>query len=191
MDYDRVQRRQLVELLAGDGFGVREADGADEAIALAGARRPNLILVEVNLPGVCGYELLRRLRALHGDSLPLVLTSRDRTESFDRVAGLLLGADDYLVRPFRPDEVLARVRRLARSAATNGSRSGVGLTVRERQVLELLATGKSQREIASELGISPKTCGKHIERILEKLGVHSRAQAVAVAYREELVAVRS
>jgi DNA-binding NarL/FixJ family response regulator len=64
------------------------------------------------------------------------------------------------------------------------------LTRRELQVLRLLAAGRNQREIAEELVISPRTVGTHIEHILEKLGVRSRAQAIALAYREELVSSR-
>jgi DNA-binding NarL/FixJ family response regulator len=70
------------------------------------------------------------------------------------------------------------------------SAGGGSLTSREREVLQLLAEGRTQHEIARSLVIAPKTCAKHIERILEKLKVHSRAQAVAVAFREELVAAR-
>jgi DNA-binding NarL/FixJ family response regulator len=183
-------RERLVGALEGDGLAVRVAAAAETALALALDRRPGLVLTEINLPGMCGYELLRRLRDLFGDSLPVVFLSGERTESFDRVAGMLLGADDYLTKPFSEDELLARVRRLVRASAVSGSRDNGLLTAREREVLQLLAAGQSQGEIATSLVIAPKTCAKHIERILEKLGVHSRAQAVAVAYRDELVADR-
>ena len=108
------------------------------------------------------------------------------------MAGLLIGADDYLVKPFDPDELLARVRRLTsrRSrrdfprASNGGTRGFLGLTTREAQVLELLVEGLNQEEIAVRLVISPKTVGTHIQRVLSKLGVRSRTQAVALAARE-------
>ena len=107
-----------------------------------------------------------------------------RTEPLDRVAGLLLGSDDYLVKPFAPDELVARVcallRRRVRAHAPIGN--GWGLTPREIEVLELLASGLGQAEIASRLVISPKTVGTHIEHILSKMGARSRAQAVALAH---------
>ena len=99
------------------------------------------------------------------------------------MAGLLLGADDYLPKPIRFDHLLARVRRLvAQSAAIPGPVASQ-LTPREQEVLGLLADGLEQDDIARRLFISPKTVAKHIERILSKLGVHSRAQAVVLALR--------
>ena len=190
VDDDDAASAQLLALLAGDGAEVRRAITGDEGLASALADPPQLVLLEVNLPGMCGYELLRRLRETLGDALPVVFMSGERTEPFDRVAGMLLGADDYIVKPFSPDELLARVRRLLRSSTVRPAKQARVLTRREREVLDLLAAGLSHTEIATSLMLAPKTCAKHIERILEKLDVHSRAQAVAVAYREDLVTIR-
>jgi DNA-binding NarL/FixJ family response regulator len=97
-----------------------------------------------------------------------------------------------VVKPFDPGELLARVRRsIVRSDLSlrrngDGKGSAFGLTGRERDILMLLAEGRRQEAIAAELVISPKTVATHIQRILAKLGVHSRAEAVAVAHREGL-----
>lgn len=104
------------------------------------------------------------------------------------MAGLLIGADDYLAMPFDSGELLARARRLLARAPSPVPSIDVPLTGREQQVLQLLADGLSQDEIAKELFISPKTVGTHIQRILAKLGVHSRTEAVALAFRHGLVA---
>jgi len=164
---------------------VTAADGA-EALDVARGSEVALVLLDVCLPGLSGYEVLHSLRDVR-PTLPVLLVSGERVESFDRTAGLLLGADDYLVKPFAPDELLARVRALLRRGSLPERATVSGLTTRELQVLTHLADGLSQAEIASRLVISPKTVGTHLEHIFRKLGVRTRAQAVATAYREGLV----
>ncbi len=110
-----------------------------------------------------------------------------RTESYDRVAGLLVGASDYLVKPYAPDELLTRVRNLLRRSRPLPAAIFRKLTRREREVLQLLADGYRQEEIAQRLFITRKTVGAHVVNVLRKLGVRSQAQAVAMAYRGELV----
>jgi DNA-binding NarL/FixJ family response regulator len=184
----------VAELLRGlveaAGYDVVVATSGDEALVLARDDAPSVAILDVNLPGVSGYEVCHELRRLHGPALPILIVSGDRTESYDRVAGLLLGADDYLVKPFAPDELLVRVRSLMRRSAP-AAVSRVSLTSRELEVLTLLSDGLDQTAIAERLVISPKTVGTHIERILGKLGARSRAQAVAIAYRDALVPVGS
>ena len=179
----------LTRLLELEDLDVTAVSSGEAALGVAREERPDLAILDVNLPGLSGYEVCRALRELYGPALPILFVSGVRTEAYDRVAGLLLGADDYLVKPFAPDELLARVRSLLRRAAGERPRAS-RLTAREQQVLQLLAEGLSQRDIADTLVISPRTAGKHIERILQKLEVRSRAQAVAVAYRDDLVAAR-
>jgi DNA-binding NarL/FixJ family response regulator len=108
----------------------------------------------------------------------------------DRAAGLLIGGDDYVVKPPDLDELLARVRRLLERAQERSSSAsaGFGLTRRELEVLQLLGSGSRAPEIAAELGISPKTVSSHLQSIFRKLNVHSRAQAVSRAYEHGLVA---
>ncbi|MGE5689208.1 MAG: response regulator transcription factor [Pseudomonadota bacterium] len=189
MDDDEGVLALLEHLLRTSGLEVTTAATGEAALASARSMRPDLAILDVNLPGLSGYEVCRALHEAHGPSLPIVFISGERTDALDRVAGLLLGADDYLAKPFAPDELLARVRALLRRAAPAVVRTS-RLTAREQEVLQLLAEGRTQREIADALVISPRTAGKHIERILEKLGVRSRAQAVAVAFRDDLVAMR-
>ena len=123
----------------------------------------------------------------------MILVASDRTEPLDRVAGLLLGADDYLAKPVDGGELLARMRRSLRrngsssAAPHHGPASDPNLSPRELEILALLAQGKTQQEIAETLVISSKTVATHIQHLLSKLGVHSRAQAVAIAFRLGLV----
>jgi two-component system, NarL family, nitrate/nitrite response regulator NarL len=185
-DGDGLSRRLLSQVLTRVGYITCEAETGEEALVAAKRERPALAILEVLLSGVSGFEVCRELKDEFGESLPVVFVSGTRTESSDRVAGLLVGGDDYLVKPFDPNEVLARVRRLL-PAPLAGGETTHKLTRRELDVLSLLVEGLSQSEIAEKLFISPKTVGKHIEHILAKLGVHNRAQAVALAVRDELV----
>ena len=189
---------QVEELLAREGFEVRRAHDGQDALALldGDGDPPALAIVEVELPGLDGLTLLSRLHEGFGTDLPVVLVSEARQTPLDRTAGLLLGADDYLGKPVDSAELLARVRRSVRRNGHNGNGNGNGngragedaaLSRREQEILELLAAGRTQREIATELVLSPKTVATHIQHVLAKLGVHSRAQAVAAAYQRGLV----
>jgi two-component system, NarL family, nitrate/nitrite response regulator NarL len=186
VDDDRQSRLLISRVLKRAGYNTYVAQTGEEALAAAKSERPALVIVEALLPGVSGYEVCRELKDEFGETLPIVFVSGNRTEPGDRVAGLLVGGNDYLVKPFDPNELLARVRRLL-SAALVGGGTAHKLTQRELDVLSFLVGGLSQSEISEKLFISPKTVGKHIEHILAKLGVHSRAQAVAVAVRDELI----
>jgi two-component system nitrate/nitrite response regulator NarL len=192
VDDDAGYRAFVVSVLARVGYCTRQAETGEEALSIAQSERPSCILLDVHLPGMTGYQVCQGLREEYGEGLPIIFVTGERTEPADRVAGLLLGADDYVVKPFDPDELLARVRRSlvrAGDAASErvGRASSFGLTPREQEVLALLAEGLKPNAIATSLFISPKTVGTHIQRILAKLGVHDRAQAVALAYREGLV----
>jgi DNA-binding NarL/FixJ family response regulator len=186
-DGDDACRALVTALLARIGYSTIEATDGYEALALTHSERPSLVLLDVELSGITGYETCRELRDRFGTGLPIVFLSGTRIEPLDRIAGLLIGADDYVVKPFEPDELLARVRALLRrrydtnAAEPNNGPAVNGLTPRERQVLDLLAAGHSQDQIAGELFITRKTVATHIQRVLAKLGVHSRAQAVALA----------
>ena len=118
---------------------------------------------------------------------PIIVVSRVRTESYDRIAGLLLGADDYIVSPYEPGELLVRVANLIDRSRVRDPRARWSLTVREREILDLMSEGLRQREIARRLIISPKTVATHVEHILRKVGARSSSEAVMVAFREQII----
>jgi DNA-binding NarL/FixJ family response regulator len=190
VDDDASFRAYVRSVLEDCAYRVVEAADGVAALNAVRAARPAAVLLDVNMPRLSGYEVCRALREEHGPDLPVMFVSGERTESFDRVAGLTIGADDYLVKPIAADELLARLRCMLRRAGRTESAPSP-LTRRELQVLALLADGLDQAEIAERLVISPKTVGTHIERILAKLGAHSRAEAVGLAYRLRLVPVRA
>ena len=186
VDDDDNLRAHVIELLTEAGFATVGASSGEAALAVARHEAPAAVVLDVCLPGLSGYEVCRALKE-EQPGTPVLFVSGERVESFDRVAGLLIGGDDYLVKPFAHDELLARLRGLLRRAEAPAPRGLSNLTRRELEVLRHLAQGLGQGEIAKVLVISPKTVGTHIEHIFEKLGVRSRAQAVATAYRERLV----
>ena len=188
VDDDSTTRAAIATMLGDAGYLTREADCGGEALRAARLEPPGLVLLDVNLPGMCGYEVCRLLRDEFGEQFPIVFVSGARTESFDRVAGLLLGANDYIAKPFAEDELLARVQSLLGHRQLVAARALASrLTGRELQVLRLLSSGLGPDDIARLMVISPKTVGAHVEHIYMKLGVQTRAQAVAVAYRDALL----
>lgn len=191
VDPDARQRSFVGRVLGRAGFRTHAIATGEEALVAALRERPRLVVLEVRLSDISGYEVCRALKEAFGDAIAIVFMSRDRTEPSDRVAGLLLGADDYLEKPLAGDELLARVRGLIRRLGSHPVASGEDegsseLTARELEVLGLLADGLDQRAIARRLFIAPKTVGKHIEHILQKLPARSRAEAVSIAYRRGL-----
>lgn len=178
-------RADYVRLLARLGLVADAFARADEALVALNGRAPAVAILEVEDNGC---SILREIRDRYGPDVPVVLVSADRTAPADVVAGLLIGADDYAAETMDAEEFVARVRRLvdrtrkASTATVDLTRLST-LTARERQVLGLIAEGKSQKQIATALGISVKTVGAHVQNVLSKLGLHSRVEAVAMVMR--------
>ena len=185
-DTDPAQRQTLASALTKAGFRALQAESGEEALSLTRTSAPVAVILEVPLGNLSGYEVCHSLRA-ELPELPIMFLSGHRTESYDRVAGLLLGADDYLVKPYADGELIARLTNLYRRSRSHTLGAARRLTKRELEVLELLGEGLRHEDIARRLYISPKTVATHVEHILRKLGVRSRAQAIAVAYREEIL----
>jgi two-component system nitrate/nitrite response regulator NarL len=189
-DADETFVGSLQTLLESMGYRTLAAGTGEEALKVAREERPLVVLLDIQLPLVNGYEVCRALRDEFGRTVAIAFVSGTRTEPVDISSGLLVGADDYLVKPFDSSELLARVGALMRRVTAEDAISisiPASLTSRELEILRLLANGFDQTDIAQRLFISPRTVGAHIEHILGKLGVHSRAQAVAAAYRGQLV----
>jgi DNA-binding NarL/FixJ family response regulator len=192
VDDDGSFRLMVAHVLARAGIPSVQASNGEDALELASSSRPTAVLLDVRLPDIHGFEVCRELRDRFGDRLPVIFVSGDRVESHDRSAGLLLGGDDYVVKPVDPDELLARIRRaIARTQDGKPERSAERrdeLTPREVEVLSLLARGLDPAAIANELVISTRTVASHLQNVMGKLGVHSRAHAVARAYEDGWIA---
>jgi DNA-binding NarL/FixJ family response regulator len=169
------------------GYPTRHVQSGGAGLEAAVDHEPALVLLDLDLTDMNGYEACYELRGLLGEDQLIIVVSGRLRESADRVAGITIGADDYLTKPFDPDELLARSRRLLARTAKPPPMLDAVLTDRETQVLQLLAGGSTQEAIAKELFISAKTVATHIQRIITKLGVHSRTEAVALAYKTGMV----
>jgi DNA-binding NarL/FixJ family response regulator len=189
VDDDPGFRKLVRTLCERAGLRVEEAADINGALLASEEAPPDLVLLDVRLPGASGYEVFRELHD-RDSGLPIIFVSGDRVDVYDRTVGLLLGADDYIVKPFDPDDLIARVRRSIRRRKGRKPDRDDGLaelTPREREVLALLASGRSSKEIACRLVISPRTVSTHVQHILAKLDVSSRARAIALAHRAGLV----
>ena len=190
---DLVPVREAFELLLGwtDGFACAGAVGsAEEALALPAEVRPDVILLDVGLPGLTGIEALAPLRTRWPRAEVLMLTVHDDADAV--FEALEAGASGYLVKATPPDAVLAAIRELHGGGAPMSSSvarkvveafrrpdRAAGLSPREREVLDLLVAGKTGRQIAEALFVSPTTVAFHVRQIYEKLHVHTRGEAVA------------
>jgi DNA-binding response OmpR family regulator len=186
VDDDANVASAMAQLLEEGGYRAICAGSAAEGLAACRLETPSLAVLDIHLPDLSGYEALHQLRAEVGERLPVLFVSGVRVEPYDRAAGLLVGADDYLIKPFAADEFLARVRALLRRADTVAA-SEVRLTIRESEVLALLAAGLEPADVAERLDIGFRTVSTHVEHIMGKLDAHSRGQMIALAYRDGLV----
>ena len=198
-------RDGIGQILRSDGrFDVvGEASRGDEAVKAAAKLRPNLILIDLHMPGISGVEAIRRIRM---DDVEVAIGVLTMFESQDYVTqALAAGASGYVAKDSTPTELCEAAAALARGerdlvavprtavASRHAPRSGVldTLTNRELEVLRALASDASNDAIARSLGISPSTLRNHISNTYRKLHIYDRAQAVIVALREGLVEMRS
>ncbi|MDH5373269.1 MAG: response regulator transcription factor [Acidimicrobiia bacterium] len=122
IDDERDLRTMLSSYLAADGFEVLQAEDGEGGLESALNKKPDLVVLDVGLPGIDGFEVLRRLRS--SSAVPVIMLTA-RTEELDRVVGLTVGADDYVLKPFSPRELVARIAAvLRRTSQGAGSQSG-------------------------------------------------------------------
>jgi two-component system response regulator NreC len=196
---------------------VAEAGNGEEAVSRAIESHPDVILMDISMPGIDGMEATRRLRVLCPESLVLALTVHDDKQYLMQM--LAAGASGYITKQAAADELVEaihtiasgnvylqpalarwlledyqRLTRQSQSApsispeATDGNVIGLEvLSLRERQVLEMIAQGVSNQEIGTHLALSHKTIARHRERIMKKLNMHSRTELVKFAIRTGLV----
>jgi two-component system NarL family response regulator len=173
---------------------VAEASNGVEAIAAFERFHPDVTLIDLRMPVMEGVEAIRQIRASHPQARVIVLTTYDTDDEISRA--LKAGAKAYVLKDISADlligcirDVLAGKSYLAPSAAAKLAEgvTHVQLTPREMAALRLMADGKANKEIATELSISERTVKTHLGHLFEKLGVASRTEAIKVATRRGLV----
>jgi DNA-binding NarL/FixJ family response regulator len=207
-DHDLYRRGMgVVVELDGTARIVGEAGNGDEAVEVVARLRPDIVLMDVRMPGVGGIEACRRIRSVAPGTRILMLTmSDDESDLFDAIKA---GASGYLLKDLPGEEVAAAIRtvhdgqaiippgmaatllnefsRLSQESGPAAS-PDTHLTDREVEVLRLVARGLANREIAEVLVISENTVKNHVRNILEKLHLHSRVEAAVYAHRQNLIA---
>ncbi|MHB8245539.1 MAG: response regulator [Acidimicrobiales bacterium] len=189
--------RRLLEA-AGDMTVVGEAGSATEALARLGTVRCDVAVLDVRLPDGNGIEVCREIRSAHPDVACLVLTSFADDEALAQA--ILAGASGYVLKQIQGNELVDAVRAVSaghrlidrttsdrvlamlRNARHEKAVTG-GLTVREQEIIELIAQGRTNRQIAEHLFLSEKTVKNYVSNLLAKLGMARRSEAAAYAAR--------
>jgi DNA-binding NarL/FixJ family response regulator len=176
---------------------VGEAPGGAEAVELAASLRPDVVLMDLRMPGVDGVAAIREIVARGLESRVLVLTTYDTDREV--LSAIEAGATGYLLKDAPRDELVRAVEATARGQAFLSASVGAllmervrspepeALTERELEVLRLVASGATNRDIAERMFVSEATVKTHLLHVYEKLGVNDRAAAVAAAYDRGLL----
>lgn len=173
-----------------------EADRGEDAQALFAAHRPDVVLMDLQLPGISGIEATARLKSQHPEARVLIFSTFARDEEVS--AALRAGALGYLQKSASREALIAAIHQVAAGRKTLPPdleqrlvqrNAGPEITQREREILALVAQGKANKEIGATLGIAEDTVKRHVSSILDKLNVNDRAQATAEAIRRGMVSV--
>ncbi|HYY99540.1 MAG TPA: response regulator transcription factor [Pyrinomonadaceae bacterium] len=196
IDDQAVVRQGFVSLISTvpDMRVIAEGTNGREAVALYREHRPDVVLMDLRMPGMGGVEAIAAIRREFSDAKVIVLTTYDGDEDIYR--SLQAGAQGYLLKDMFFDELESAIRAVHAGGRKipgvvaerlAGRMGGSDLTGRELEVLELIVRGRSNKEIGASLGISEATVKSHINSILGKLGVTDRTQAATTALQRGIV----
>ena len=191
VDDHEIVRRGVADLLnaEADLTVVGEASTVKQALSRIAATTPDVAVLDVRLPDGSGIDLCRDIRSAHPDVACLMLTAYDDDEA--SYTAVLAGAAGYVLKDIRGQGLLESIRRVANgeilvdpavtkrvvARATTGADAAADLSLRERQVLDQIAAGLTNRQIAEHLGLAEKTVKNYVSGLLAKLGMERRTQA--------------
>lgn len=212
-DDDLGTRLSISDYLENAGYLIIAAENGQEALNLVEEYQPHLIVTDITMPRMDGYEFVQRIRQRPASRLIPVVFLTARTETHERVRGYQLGCDVYLEKPFELQELGAVVRNLlerlqmieaewrSRTSPSVGAHDGevdatpspqapfplLDLTDREQDVLSWLVHGLSNAQIGERLHLSPRTIEKHVSSLLRKTDTNNRSELVRLAMEYHLV----
>jgi len=202
-DHTLVRQSLVKTINAEEGFEVvAEAGRGDEGLAQIAKNSPDVVLLDITMPGGNGLEVAAQMRSAAPNSRFLFLTMHDDDASISKA--IALGADGYVLKTASTDELLTALHAIAEGGSylspsvarrvidlAGGKSPSANLTDRELEILRLLASGARPGQVAEKLFVSIKTVKNHLTSVYAKLGVQTGAQAVAEAYRRGLVSLPS
>lgn len=213
-DDDPGTRLSIGDYLEICGYFVITAENGERALAMVDQYRPHLLVTDITMPRMDGYELVRQVRSQPAFRLLPVIFLTERTNTEERIRGYQLGCDVYLPKPFDLEELGAIIRNLlersqliesewrlrVQPSETGGHKEDGGrhspthaialtfdLTAREQEVLVLLTAGLSNAQIGDRLHLSPRTVEKYVSSLLRKSETNNRAELVRFAMENQLV----
>jgi two-component system response regulator NreC len=194
-------RQGLKSLLEREGFlVVGEASDGQEALRQLEVLRPDIVVMDISMPTVNGLNAAREVRQSFPQTKTILLTQHDEKQYVTEA--LEAGVKGYVLKSQAGSDLLQAIKQVSRgqvylspgvaqavveSYQSKGEKTGTPLTLRERQVLQLIAEGKTTKDIASVLGISVKTAESHRTRLMQKLDIHETASLVRYAVRNGIV----
>jgi two-component system, NarL family, response regulator NreC len=194
-------RQGLKSLLEREGFlVVGEASDGQEALREMQSLRPDIVVMDISMPTVNGLNAAREIRQSFPQTKTILLTQHDEKQYVTEA--LEAGVKGYVLKSQAGSDLLQAIKQVSRgqvylspgvaqavveSYQSKGEKTGTPLTLRERQVLQLIAEGKTTKDVASVLGISVKTAESHRTRLMQKLDIHETASLVRYAVRNGIV----
>lgn len=185
IDDDKAMRFVLSDLARSGGYEAFSAGNGKTALKEISTHSPDLVLLDIKLPGIDGMTLLERIKEIDRNIIIIMMTGHGDIK--DAVKAMKLGAFDYITKPFNNDEIIAAVKKALQTRRPASDAPSAALSLREKEVLNWLKKGKSSWEISTILNIGESTVNFHITNIMQKLNAVSRTQAVAIAVEQGLI----